>query len=48
MLPEAFLRELARRSCPALDTVLAAQPRLAEQGIETPALPYSNTNYLQK
>ena len=28
--------------------VSQVQPRLAEQGIETPALPYSNTNYLQK
>ena len=28
--------------------VSQVQPRLAEQGIETPALPYSNTNYLKK
>ena len=28
--------------------VSQVQPRLAEQGIETPALPYSNTNYLRK
>ena len=28
--------------------VSQVQPRLAEQSIETPALPYSNTNYLKK
>ena len=45
-------RERERKHAPvdhrAQIYVSQVQPRLAEQGIETPALPYSNTNYLKK
>ena len=45
-------RERERKHAPvdhrAQIYVSQVQPRLAEQGVETPALPYSNTNYLKK
>ena len=41
-------REGTHGSITAQIYVSQVQPRLAEQGIETPALPYSNTNYLKK
>ena len=50
--PIRHRRERERKHAPvdhrAQIYVSQVQPRLAEQGIETPALPYSNTNYLKK